>query len=131
MPVYLNIDPSQIRDALLNLLDNAVKYTGEGGTIELNVKSPGEDGILLEVRDDGPGIPKDQLSRIFERFYRVDKSRSKEMGGTGLGLSIAKHAVENAGGTITVQSEPGRGTTFHVRLPQTSLVNSLTAPTKS
>lgn len=122
-PLYLNIDPGQVTDALINLLDNAIKYTDENGTVDLIVQNS-EEGIQFEVRDNGPGIPKDQLSRIFERFYRVDKSRSKEMGGTGLGLAIAKHAIENHGGTITVQSEPGRGTTFQVRLPQTALLKT-------
>jgi two-component system phosphate regulon sensor histidine kinase PhoR len=73
--------------------------------------------VLFEVADDGPGIPAEHLPRIFERFYRVDKARSREMGGTGLGLSIVKHLAEGMGATISVASEPGRGTRFTVRIP--------------
>jgi two-component system phosphate regulon sensor histidine kinase PhoR len=122
--VHLNIDPSQISDALINLLDNAIKYTQEHGSIDFIVHNT-DDGIIFEVHDNGSGIPRDQLPRVFERFYRVDKSRSKEMGGTGLGLAIAKHAVENHGGSITVQSEPGRGTSFYVKLPQNSVLQTI------
>lgn len=110
------IDPLQLSDALLNLLDNAVKYTPERGRIELNASRDRND-IVFVVADNGSGIPKEQLPRIFERFYRVDKSRSREIGGTGLGLSIAKHTVENHGGTISVESEPGSGTRFTIRIP--------------
>ncbi len=120
-PVILNADPRQLSDALSNLVDNAIKYTDEGGNIELKIQLV-NDGIQIVVKDDGRGIPKDQLSRIFERFYRVDKSRSKEMGGTGLGLSIAKHAIENHGGNIKVESALGQGTQFLIHLPQSILV---------
>jgi len=117
--ILLNVDPSQITDALMNLLDNALKYTQEGGTIELTVRIEKEN-LIFQVRDNGPGIPFNQISRIFERFYRVDKSRSREMGGTGLGLAIVKHAIENHGGTVSVQSEPGRGSLFTLVLPATA-----------
>jgi two-component system phosphate regulon sensor histidine kinase PhoR len=120
-PVLINADPRQLSDALTNLVDNAIKYTDEGGTVELSAEVR-TDGIQIVVKDNGRGIPKDQLARIFERFYRVDKSRSKEMGGTGLGLAIAKHAIENHGGTIQVESELGRGTEFVIHLPETILV---------
>lgn len=120
----LNIDSNQIGNALINLLDNAIKYTEEGGRVELGVHQE-QDALLIEVSDNGPGIPQDQLERIFERFYRVDKSRSREMGGTGLGLAIAKHAVENHGGTITVNSEAGRGSTFTIRLPLSTMLHSV------
>lgn len=122
--ISLNIDSNQIGNALINLLDNAIKYTEDGGRIELGVHQEPEH-LMIEVSDNGPGIPQDQLSRIFERFYRVDKSRSREMGGTGLGLAIAKHAVENHGGTITVNSQPGRGSTFTIRLPLTTILHSV------
>jgi two-component system phosphate regulon sensor histidine kinase PhoR len=114
--IVLHADPKQISDALINLLDNAVKYTEENGTIELMVRRAGS-SVTMEVRDDGAGIAPDQLSRIFERFYRIDKSRSREMGGTGLGLAIVKHAVENHGGNVSVRSDLGRGTTFTINLP--------------
>jgi two-component system phosphate regulon sensor histidine kinase PhoR len=117
--IFLNVDPSQITDALMNLLDNALKYTQEGGTIELTVRIEKEN-LIFQIRDNGPGIPVNQISRIFERFYRVDKSRSREVGGTGLGLAIVKHAIENHGGTVSVQSEPGRGSLFTLILPQTA-----------
>lgn len=119
--VILSIDPRQLSDAISNLLDNAIKYTDENGRIELICELKAS-GIQLSVKDNGTGIPKDQLSRIFERFYRVDKSRSREMGGTGLGLAIAKHAVENHGGTIKVESKLGEGTEFIIFLPESALV---------
>jgi len=117
--ILLNVDPSQMTDALMNLVDNAVKYTQEGGTIELNARTE-QGNLIFQVRDNGPGIPADQVSRIFERFYRVDKSRSREISGTGLGLAIVKHAIENHGGTITVQSESGTGGVFTIILPSTA-----------
>lgn len=99
-----------------NLLDNAVQYTRPGGAIEVSVGS--EDGAaVLAIRDTGIGIPAREQGRIFERFYRVDRARSRDTGGTGLGLSIVKHIVENHGGTVRVQSELGLGSTFTVRLP--------------
>lgn len=119
--VILSVDQRQLSDAISNLLDNAIKYTDENGRIELICELKGT-GIQITVKDNGTGIPKDQLSRIFERFYRVDKSRSREMGGTGLGLAIAKHAVENHGGTIKVESRLGEGTEFTIFLPESALV---------
>ncbi len=119
--VILSVDPRQLSDAISNLLDNAIKYTDEDGRIELICEMKGS-GVQITVKDNGTGIPKDQLSRIFERFYRIDKSRSKEMGGTGLGLAIAKHAVENHGGTIKVESKLGQGTEFTIFLPESALV---------
>jgi two-component system phosphate regulon sensor histidine kinase PhoR len=102
--------------ALSNLVDNALKYGKEGGRITLSGRIEG-DACLLEVADDGPGISPEHLPRIFERFYRVDKGRSRELGGTGLGLSITKHIVESHGGTIRVESRIGVGTRFLLRLP--------------
>lgn len=112
----MEIDSQQLTDALLNLLDNAVKYTQEGGNIELQASVDRND-VAFVVADNGIGIPKEQIPRVFERFYRVDKSRSRDVGGTGLGLAIVKHTVENHGGTITVESEPGLGTKFTIRIP--------------
>jgi signal transduction histidine kinase len=99
-----------------NLIDNAIRYTRAGGRVEVSLGA--DDGeVVLTVADDGIGIPQRELPRIFERFYRVDRARSRETGGTGLGLSIVRHVVENHGGRISVESELGRGTTFEVRLP--------------
>ncbi|MHB8941119.1 MAG: ATP-binding protein [Desulfobacteria bacterium] len=102
--------------ALSNLADNALKYGKEGGCVTLLGRIDGDD-CVLEVADDGPGISPEHLPRIFERFYRVDKGRSRELGGTGLGLSITKHIVESHGGTIRVQSRLGVGTRFTIRIP--------------
>ncbi len=102
--------------ALSNLVDNALKYGKEGGRVTLSGRIEG-DACLLEVADDGPGISPEHLPRIFERFYRVDKGRSRELGGTGLGLSIAKHIVESHGGILRVESRIGVGTRFILRIP--------------
>jgi len=103
--------------ALSNLVDNAVKYGREGGAIR--IAGAGEQGaVRIEVEDDGPGIAPEHLPRIFERFYRVDKGRSRDLGGTGLGLSIARHIVESHGGTIRAESRLGIGTRFTVRIPR-------------
>jgi two-component system phosphate regulon sensor histidine kinase PhoR len=102
--------------ALSNLVDNALKYGKEGGRVTLSGRIEGE-ACLLEVADDGPGISPEHLPRIFERFYRVDKGRSRELGGTGLGLSIAKHIVESHGGALRAESRLGVGTRFTIRIP--------------
>lgn len=120
-PLWISIDPGQLGDALINLLDNAIKYSNENSSVELRV-SKERDSVVFSVKDNGPGIAPDQLPRIFERFYRVDKSRSRELGGTGLGLSIAKHAVENHGGTISVETRLAQGTTFRIALPSSLLL---------
>jgi len=99
-----------------NLLDNAVAYTRPGGRVDVAVRAEGGE-VVLTVADTGIGIPSRDLDRIFERFYRVDRARSRETGGTGLGLSIVRHVVENHRGTVRVRSELGRGSTFEVRLP--------------
>jgi two-component system phosphate regulon sensor histidine kinase PhoR len=109
-------DADYLHRALFNLIDNAVKYTREGGEIRLSTAT--SDGVVtIEVADNGIGIPQEDQPRIFERFYRVDRSRSREMGGTGLGLSIVKHVVQSHGGTIDVESELGAGSRFSMRLP--------------
>jgi signal transduction histidine kinase len=99
-----------------NLVDNAIRYTKPGGRVDVGLDTADAE-VRLVVADTGLGIPSRDLPRIFERFYRVDRARSRETGGTGLGLSIVKHIVENHGGTVSVRSELGRGTTFEVRLP--------------
>jgi len=108
-------DPDKLTQVLINLLENAVKYTPEGGRITIEAKAF-EDEIEISVRDTGIGIPSKDLPRIFERFYRVDRARSREVGGTGLGLSIVKHIVEAHGGIVRVDSEIGKGSKFTVVL---------------
>ena len=103
-------------EIIYNLCDNAVKYNNEGGIADIDISSD-EKNAYITVRDSGIGIPQDQRERVFERFYRVDKSHSKESGGTGLGLSIVKHAVSYHNGTITLTSEPGKGTEIRVSIP--------------
>jgi len=100
---------------LLNLLDNAVKYTPDGGRITLTTR-PDAGRVAITVADTGSGIPRKDLSRIFERFYRVDEGRSREQGGTGLGLAIVKHIVQLHDGEIKVESEPGEGSVFTLYL---------------
>lgn len=109
-------DRSQLASALANLLENAVKYSERGGEVQVLV-STGADELAIAVRDQGIGIPSADLERIFERFYRVDKGRSRDTGGSGLGLSIARHAARNHGGDIAVISREGEGSTFTLTLP--------------
>ena len=112
-------DRRALEQVLTNLVDNAVKYCVEGCTVILRAERCDASTRLL-IEDDGPGIEEKHMGRLFERFYRVDAGRSREMGGTGLGLSICKHLVEAMGGSITVRSAVGKGTTFEIRLPDTS-----------
>jgi two-component system phosphate regulon sensor histidine kinase PhoR len=114
-------DRFRLEQMLINLVDNAIKYT-ESGTIEIATRKKG-DAVELVVSDTGIGIPQEHLERIFERFYVVDKSRSRKLGGTGLGLSIVKHIVLLHNGTVQVDSTPGKGTTFTVTLPIASSMN--------
>jgi two-component system phosphate regulon sensor histidine kinase PhoR len=107
----------RLEQALLNLLDNAVKFNKPQGEVTIQVRDSGHDQIEIRISDTGVGIPAEDRSRIFERFYRVDKARSRQVGGTGLGLSIVKHAIEQMGGTVGVESELGKGSTFIVILP--------------
>ena len=109
-------DRDRLRGVLENLVENALKYTPAGGHVSVSART--DDGsVVFEVADDGPGIGAEHLPRLFERFYRVDKARSRELGGTGLGLSIVKHLAESLGGVVSVSSEPGRGSQFSVRFP--------------
>lgn len=110
-------DRRQIASALSNLLENAVKYSGSGAVVNVRV-STSEHEMSIVVQDHGIGIPTSELERIFERFYRVDKARSRETGGSGLGLSIARHVARNHGGDITVVSREGEGSTFALLLPR-------------
>ncbi|HEX7671924.1 MAG TPA: ATP-binding protein, partial [Polyangiaceae bacterium] len=125
-------DRRALEHVLTNLVDNAVKYCGPGSAISVFAEPAGEQTLRVVVADDGPGIEKQHLPRLFERFYRVDPGRSRQIGGTGLGLSIVKHLVEAMGGRIDVDSEPGKGTRFGVTLavaePQTFPVRMTNAP---
>jgi two-component system phosphate regulon sensor histidine kinase PhoR len=110
-------DADRLRRILENLVENAVKYTAAGGTVEVRCGTGPEGSAQLEVEDDGPGIAAEHLPRIFERFYRVDKARSRELGGTGLGLAIVRHLAEGMGTSVSVASEPGSGTRFTLKVP--------------
>lgn len=110
-------NPDLVKQLLINLIDNAVKYSGEKGRVILRAKISGED-LHIAVEDNGIGMSKEELPRIFERFYRVDKARSRKERGTGLGLAIVKHSLIRLGGSIEVESEPGKGSCFQVYLPQ-------------
>jgi two-component system phosphate regulon sensor histidine kinase PhoR len=110
-------DRSQLEQALVNLLDNAVKFNRPQGEVRVEVTRSGDGHVRITIADTGIGIPHDDLPRIFERFYRVDKARSREVGGTGLGLSIVKHIIERMTGSVSVESQLGKGSTFTVLLP--------------
>jgi len=112
----IRADETRLQEVLYNLLENAVKYSRENGEIRLQAERCGPE-IVISVRDNGIGISRDDLPRIFERFYRADKARSREFGGTGLGLSIVKHIAQLHGGRVEAESEAGKGTTIRVLLP--------------
>ncbi len=115
-PIPIQADADALRRALLILIDNAVKYTPDGGAV--NVAVGAQDGFAVaSVSDTGIGIVREDLAHIFDRFWRADKARSREQGGAGLGLSIAKWIAEMHGGSIEVESEPGKGSVFHLRVP--------------
>jgi heavy metal sensor kinase len=115
--VEIEGDRARLKQVVVNLLDNAIKYTREGGEARVSVRSENS-RALLEVADTGIGIPAEALPHLFERFYRVDRARSRQMGGVGLGLAIVKSIVAAHGGQVTVESEEGRGSRFRVELPQ-------------
>ena len=110
-------DETRLSQVILNLLDNAIKYTSEGGAIKISVRS-NDQFVEVDISDTGIGIPEKDLSRVFERFYRVDKARSRDMGGTGLGLSIVKHIVQTHGGEVWVRSKLEHGSTFCFIIPR-------------
>jgi two-component system phosphate regulon sensor histidine kinase PhoR len=109
-------DERGVEQVLINILDNAVKYTPAGGKVSVYART-GAGGVTIAVQDSGIGIEQKHLHRLFERFYRVDKGRSRDMGGTGLGLSIVKHLATAMHGDVRVESAPGQGSTFFVELP--------------
>ncbi|HET6201541.1 MAG TPA: ATP-binding protein [Planctomycetota bacterium] len=126
--VDATVDRLVLRQALINLVDNAIKYSPLGTRIRVRI-GEGPAGPTMEVTNEGPGIPPEHRDRVFDRFYRVDTGRSRELGGTGLGLSIARWAVEAHGGRIELESEPGRGSTFRIVMPQTKPPRTEPAPT--
>ncbi|MCL4786903.1 MAG: cell wall metabolism sensor histidine kinase WalK [Verrucomicrobia bacterium] len=115
----VHADPSRLEQVLSNLVDNAIKYGRPGGRGVVGARNTDDAKVEVSVRDDGVGLPPEALERVFERFYRVDKARSREQGGTGLGLAIVKHMVQGHGGKVWARSEPGKGATFYFTLPAT------------
>jgi len=115
--LLVRADPDRLRQVLANLVDNAIKYGRDDGQVILGGMPAGDGQVEVSVHDDGPGLSAEAQPRIFERFYRVDKARSREQGGTGLGLAIVKHVVQAHGGEVRVESRPGSGTTFFFTLP--------------
>ncbi len=122
--IVVRCDERQLVSAIGNLVENAVKYSGRNGVVQVRTRRD-ERAIEVMVADQGDGIPARDLGRIFERFYRVDRARSRETGGTGLGLSIVRHVAHNHGGEVLVSSTEGEGSTFVLRLPASLLVNDL------
>lgn len=112
------INPLLVEQAVINLIDNAIKYSDEHCTVSVSALKDGNSNVI-KVEDNGIGIPQEHLNRIFERFYRVDKARSKKFGGTGLGLAIVKHIIQLHNGQVRVESEPNKGSTFYIHLPET------------
>ncbi|MDL1959254.1 MAG: cell wall metabolism sensor histidine kinase WalK [Deltaproteobacteria bacterium] len=115
--IVAELDPTLLEQAVVNLIDNAIKYSSEESAIWIDALQR-ENETLISVRDQGCGIEKKHLPRLFERFYRVDKARSRQLGGTGLGLAIVKHIAQAHGGHVTVESIPGKGSTFSIHLPR-------------
>jgi two-component system phosphate regulon sensor histidine kinase PhoR len=115
-------DAHRLEQMLTNLVDNGIKFSRENGTVSISYRSGARDQVL--VHDNGDGIPAQHLERLFERFYRVDRARSREMGGTGLGLAIVKHLALLHGGEVTVDSELGKGSTFTIHLPKSPTIST-------
>jgi two-component system phosphate regulon sensor histidine kinase PhoR len=112
------VDADRLQQVLFNLVENAIKYGPPSGHVIVGGRDVSAKKVELFVRDDGPGIPPESRERVFERFYRVDRARSRDTGGTGLGLSIVKHIVQAHGGEVWLKSEVGVGTTFFFTLPR-------------
>jgi signal transduction histidine kinase len=117
VPAQVTGDPARLGQVVTNLLSNAVQYNRPGGEVLVELQSQDKE-VFLSVKDNGCGIPREDWPHLFERFYRVDKARSRASGGNGLGLAICKSIVEAHGGRIGFETEPGRGSTFWVQLPR-------------
>ena len=115
-PIEVVGNTRRLSEVLLNLLDNAIKYNRDGGTVTVSLTAGGEQAVL-KISDNGIGIPREDQDKIFERFYRVDKARSREYGGSGLGLAIVKWIVDEHNGSISVSSDPGKGSCFTITFP--------------
>ena len=124
-PIIVRGDYRRIYQVMINLISNAIKYTRAGGQAKISFKELKENKIRISVSDNGRGIPESDISRIFERFYRVDKSRSREKGGTGLGLSIVKHIIESHESEIMVKSEYKVGSEFYFDLNKASYIDKV------
>ena len=118
-PTYVLGHPDRVEQMMINLIENAIKYNKPGGSVSIRIFPNGKE-VNISIADTGIGIAEEHLPRLFERFYRVDKGRSRSMGGTGLGLAIVKHIVRSMGGMIEVHSKLGEGTEFLITLPQES-----------
>jgi two-component system phosphate regulon sensor histidine kinase PhoR len=116
-PLSIGGAPAELVSALSNLVSNAVRYTPAGGTVEVKCRALDSGRAEFAVRDTGPGVAAEHIPRLTERFYRVDRSRSRETGGTGLGLAIVKHVVQRHGGELRIESAPGLGSTFSIAFP--------------
>ena len=116
--LFSRVSPPLLEQAVVNLVDNAVKYSPVGSAVDVTLEERADE-IVISVRDEGPGVSREHLPRLFERFYRVDKARSRDLGGTGLGLAIVKHIAQVHGGRVSVDSVVGRGSTFRIHLPRT------------
>jgi len=114
--IQLNIDKDKIKQAIINIVHNGIKYSDIDGKVKISLYSD-KNSAIIKVSDEGYGIPKDSIPYIFDRFYRVDKARSRKTGGTGLGLSISKQIINMHHGTIEVKSRVGKGTTFYIKIP--------------
>ncbi len=115
--LFARVSPPLLEQAVVNLIDNAVKYSAEGSTVVVTLEERGDE-VVVSVTDEGQGVAREHLPRLFERFYRVDKARSRDLGGTGLGLAIVKHVAQIHGGRVSVDSLIGRGSTFRIHLPR-------------
>jgi two-component system sensor histidine kinase VicK len=114
--LWVEIDTDRFTQVIDNLMNNAIKYSPDGGTITCSLYET-RNNVVLSVKDQGLGIPRNSLSKIFDRFYRVDKARSRAQGGTGLGLAISKEVIQALGGKLWVESTEGKGSTFYIALP--------------